>query len=134
MESQNICDVYLLLDNDDAAQSAINTLFHYNDSYLGHIYDVRSIIGKYKDVNEYICSGNTVLLDHVFAFDVSLLGFKQTYQSFLLGSEGKYKISHDVFATFLMKKYNILSTDGNFFFYNYLDNDGIWTHVNKHDM
>jgi len=50
----------------------------------------------------------------------------------LLGKEGKKHINHHAFAKHVMKKYIMISTDGNLFIYNYLGDTGIRQHISNH--
>lgn len=59
-KKSNTVPIYLLVDNDEAADNVLHSIIENEEIDKENIYDVRKLLGEYKDLNEMDCNKNLI--------------------------------------------------------------------------
>lgn len=117
IRKESATPIYLIVDNDTAAQIMIDKIAHES------VFDCRSILGESKDVNDLICSWWQILIDHIeeFASPIVQRGKEVdpvTQNSFCIYQNGKpVSINEEFIASNIVQEYDIIGDNGNLFQY-----------------
>jgi len=125
-----VTTIYLLVDKDEPADIAIGKLLDMDDTFLSNIFDCRDLLWDCKDINYYICSWKDVSLDYIQLHGKSLWDFKKI-TDILLVKDKTIKINHSEFAKYMIKRFNISSTQKNLFVYDHANRKWIWQPLDK---
>lgn len=128
-----VSEIYILVDKDHSANTSIGKILDMDQSFLENVFDCRELLWDHKDINEYICNWWDISIDNIYENKKSLWEFKKLINSFLVG-DWNPKINHNEFAKYLIRKFNIASSNQNLFIYSYRWKKGIWSFLDKQSM
>lgn len=123
--------IYLLVDNDEAAQIMIDKI---NADW---VFDSRSLLGEYKDINEYICTWWQIDTEDIKTHAVVITPKEDTTMipkdSLCLYQGGKaVSLDEEIIAQYIVTDYDIIGNNGNLF--QYSKETGLWNTLNDFEL
>ena len=134
LERSGVKEVLLLLKNTDSCEKAINKLFTNQKITLDHIYDVRSVLWDYQDINDNIVAWKELTYDILQAHKKSLGDDAQVRSLFVSPGPkwGKGETDYEWFAKHLSWEEKLASIDGSFLQYD--TQEWIYKQLHKYDV
>lgn len=122
--------IYLLVDNDDSADIAINKMIESDEIDLNWVYDSRLYLWDHNDLNDFIISWEKINLVDIYKTWLCLQDYLDDnidWNKFLVWKPKWVSVDHNEFAKYVKDKHDLSAADGSLFAYD----DGIWNTISK---